>query len=122
VTRSNIQVSEVHVRLASARDRELGLLAFVSLTVAGGLRIDGLTVRRSLAGHTFVAFPHRVDGRGRERFYSKPIDDETKSAIESAVAAEMVRVQGESAAAKQGDPGELAGAESARQTRRGSAR
>lgn len=117
MTRSTIEVSEVHVRLANARDRELGLLAFVGLTVGGGLRLDGLSVRRSRSGGSYVAFPFRKDAHGRERFFSKPVDDATKRAIEEAVAAEMVRVQGESAAVKQGEPAEVAGAPERKKSR-----
>jgi DNA-binding cell septation regulator SpoVG len=90
-----IEVTEVHVRLAPPRDRELGLLAFVGLTVGGGLRLDGLTLRRGRSGDCYVAFPFRTDARGRERFYSRPLDEATKSAIEESVLAELVRMQGE---------------------------
>lgn len=121
MTPRTLDISEVHIRWAPDRDRAAGLLAYVAVTLGGSVRLDGITLRRARDGSSYLAFPHRVDTRGRERWYARPLTEAAKREFEDAVRSELTR-QGEPPATKQGEPGELAGAESARLPRRGSAR
>jgi len=73
------------VRLVRARSAN-GLLGYVSLTVAG-LRIDGLTLRRTRAGRLVISFPCRSDRRGRKH----PIVRPSGPALEAAILAALRR-------------------------------
>jgi DNA-binding cell septation regulator SpoVG len=67
--------------------RSDGLVAFVAVTLNGSLRIDGITVRRSLTGRLYVAFPRHRDSRGEEQYVVRPLDQETTEHLESPILA-----------------------------------
>jgi len=66
--------------------RSNGLVGYLSLRVAG-LRLDGLTLRRTRAGRLAVSFPCRRDSRGRRH----PILRPTGRSLEAAILAALRR-------------------------------
>ena len=82
-------VSDVRLARPSARDRDAGLLGFVSFLLDGMIRIDGVTVRRTADGRQALSFPARRDRDGRDHPYLRPVDDRTRRAIEAQVFASL---------------------------------
>jgi DNA-binding cell septation regulator SpoVG len=85
--RSPWTLSEIKFTPASFEQRSDGLVAFVAVTLNGSLRIDGITVRRSLTGRLYVAFPRHRDSRGEEQYVVRPLDQETTAHLESQILA-----------------------------------
>ena len=84
-----ITITNVCYTTGSAADAATGLLGYLACTLDNGLRLDGLTLRRTLSGRLTVSFPSRVDGAGIRRAYVRPIDDEARQAFEAAVFAAL---------------------------------
>jgi DNA-binding cell septation regulator SpoVG len=82
---SILQVTDVCFSPASADDTRFGLLGYVSFALGGGLRVSGITVRRTADGRTALSFPGRRDRRGKERPYMRPVSRESRTAIEAQV-------------------------------------
>jgi len=82
---NSFHVDEVRLVAASPNDRKQGLVGFVSFRLNHGLKIDGVTLRRSEAGMFVLAFPARVDGMGRQHAYVRPLSDGVRCALEGAV-------------------------------------
>ncbi len=74
-------VSDVSFAPASPADVRRGLIGFVSATIDGVLRLDGLTLRKSRAGHVSISFPCRRDRRGRKHHLVRPIGPGLERAI-----------------------------------------
>lgn len=70
---------------ASARERASGLLGWISGRLACGLKVDGIAVRKTLAGELRLSFPERRDASGRSHPYLRPADDETRRRFEAEV-------------------------------------
>lgn len=70
--------------------RATGLLGWVKLTV-GELELDGLTVRRTREGRISLGFPERVGRGGYAHAIVRPTTNETRTAIEAQVIAELKR-------------------------------
>ena len=77
-----IRLSDVRFVHGSQRDVEQGLLGYVEVTVNGGLRLDGLTLRRTRSRRLAVSFP-------RHRGGFRPLDDDARRAIEAQVLAAL---------------------------------
>jgi hypothetical protein len=69
---------------APPSDQARGLLAYVTIAV-NGLRIDGITLRRTARGHLTVSYPERVDAAGRRHALIWPLAPEVRAAIEERV-------------------------------------
>lgn len=83
---STFVVSEVRfVAAGCVIDIDNGLLGYASCVLNGGLKIDGITVRRSAKGDLYAAFPARRDRRGGLRFLVHPINARTRREIESGI-------------------------------------
>ena len=80
-----LTVTGVRFTAASPEERERGLLGFTSFVVAGGVRLDGVTVRRTADGRYTLAYPCREDDCGRPHYWSRPIDSRTRTALERQV-------------------------------------
>jgi DNA-binding cell septation regulator SpoVG len=78
-------VSSVRFTSAPVQDQQSGLVGFVSLLLAGCLRIDGIAVRRTRCGRLVLSFPVRRDAVGREHSVVRPIDDAARRDIEATV-------------------------------------
>jgi hypothetical protein len=82
---SAIALSDVRYVPAASADAARGLLGFVSLTVDGTLRLDGIALRRRLSGELALSFPTRTDRAGKKHAYIRPVDDAARRAIEADV-------------------------------------
>ena len=80
-----IRISNVHFTAAPPTDTERGLLGWVSCSLNGNLRLDGLGLRRSVGGRHVLSFPARRDSQGRQRFFLRPLDDAARREIEHQV-------------------------------------
>jgi hypothetical protein len=83
--RDPLLVTDVRLHGAPPADVRRGLLGFVSCTLGGKVRLDGLTLRRSLEGRLYVAFPRPRDARGRGRATVRPIDEFSQREIETQI-------------------------------------
>ena len=79
------KVSRVGFVPAGEGDVLNGHLGYVSFLLAGRVRVDGVTLRRTADGRLTLTFPARRDRHGGEHPYVRPIDDATRVAIERAV-------------------------------------
>jgi hypothetical protein len=82
---SALHVSEIRFLPATAIERATGLLGFVSFLINDGLRLDGVTVRRTLAGAFCLSWPTRMDRLGAKHALIRPITDEARRDLEAQV-------------------------------------
>ena len=80
-----IRITDVRFKEAGIEDVERGLLGWVSCTVNGVLRLDGITVRRTREGHLALSFPARRDTAGRQHAYVRPLGQHVRREIEDKV-------------------------------------
>ncbi len=81
----SMRVTVTSIRPAGDRERDRGLLAYVTVLVNDSLRLDGLTIRISREGRPTVCFPERSDGRGRNHPLVWPVTPEAWRAFESEI-------------------------------------
>jgi hypothetical protein len=80
-------VSEIRdVRFQAARQEliDTGLLGWVEFSIAG-LRIEGVTLRRTTDGRYALSFPQRYLVRTHRAYYVRPLDDRARLHIEQQV-------------------------------------
>lgn len=70
-------------------NRARGLLGFVSLLLDDAVRIDGIAVRRTMAGKLALSFPMRRSRTGHEHYVARPVTDAAREAIEAQVFAAL---------------------------------
>jgi DNA-binding cell septation regulator SpoVG len=80
-----VAIDDVRLSTATAGERATGLLGFVTLTLAGAVTIDGISLRRTLAGDFVLAFPTRKDRWGNIHPLVRPVDDNTRRVVTKAV-------------------------------------
>jgi DNA-binding cell septation regulator SpoVG len=78
-------ITGVQFTAASDWHREQGLLGFIRCIVDGCLILDGITLRRTLDNRLTLSFPEREDGVGRRHPIIRPINDDARIAIETAI-------------------------------------
>lgn len=81
-------LTDVQLTAASFAQTRTGLLGFISLRY-GDLRLDGVALRLTADGRHALSFPVRRDGRGREHPLVRPVDQDARDAIETAVFAAL---------------------------------
>ena len=81
----SISITDMRLTFSSSEEASSGLLGYVAFTVNGRLRLDGVTVRRTVEGDITLSFPARRDQAGREHPYIRPLDDVTRRELEQAV-------------------------------------
>ena len=79
---ADLTITEVRFTPASREQVRTGLVGWIRCVVGGGLKIDGIAVRRTALGRATVAFPERVDGKGRRHPVVHPISDAARRAVE----------------------------------------
>jgi len=84
VESKQVVVSDVRFTQSGPDKASGGLLGWVSFTV-GGLRLDGIAVRRTADGRFALSFPARRDAAGRQHPYVLPLDDATRRDLEHQV-------------------------------------
>lgn len=80
-----MKISDVRLVSATAADRGRGLIGYASCVLDNSLRIDGLTIRRTLDGRLAVSFPSKRDCQGREHFLLRPLSDDARREIQSQI-------------------------------------
>ncbi len=88
------RISDVRLTATTRENREQGLLGFISLTIDNGLRIDGLTLRRTLEGELTLSYPARRDRDGREHPYIRPTGESAGRQIQEEVLTQLGLVDG----------------------------
>ena len=85
INKSPIKITNVQFTSADPRDVETGLLGWIRCTLNGSIQLDGISLRRTRDGRHTLSFPARFDQAGRLHHYLRPLDDETRHAIERQV-------------------------------------
>ena len=78
-------VTEPRLIGAAPEQVRTGLLGFVSFTIAGILRVDGVTARRTLDGRLTLSWPERRDRAGIAHPILRPVNDGARRILEAAV-------------------------------------
>lgn len=89
-----IRFTDLRIKPASAADKASGLVAYLAMTLPGGLRVDGLTLRRTAKGVLSVSYPERRSASGDRHPILCPATPEDRAAFEAAVLAEVRRQRG----------------------------
>ena len=79
---SPLEVTDVSLHSARPDEAAVGLLGWVSCTVNSSLRLDGITLRRTMDGRLTLSFPARRDRSGREQPYIRPLDRVARREVE----------------------------------------
>jgi DNA-binding cell septation regulator SpoVG len=77
-----ITITSARLAAASADAARAGLLGWVSCTLNGRIRLDGLALRRTLDGRLVVSFPARRDTAGRRHFLVRPLDADARRELQ----------------------------------------
>ncbi len=80
-----LPITEVRFVAAGPQERDRGLLGWVSCCLNGVLKLDGITVRRTVTGQLRLSFPERRDQAGGSHPYIRPLNDAARRAMEDAV-------------------------------------
>ncbi len=72
-----------------------GLVAWASFELPGGIRADGVTIRRRLEDGTLgISFPGHWDRAGIRHAYLKPVDEAARRALEKQILAAFAKTEG----------------------------
>lgn len=82
------RVLDLRATAALPNDVARGLLAYVSFTVCG-LRIDGITLRRTRNGALTLSFPTRKKSGGQPRQIVRPVSSEIRDSLMRRTLAEL---------------------------------
>lgn len=80
---SPLRVTSLRVVPANAKDRDGGVIAWLSFAIGDGLLIDGVGFRISLEGRPVFSWPGRYDGAGILRHSVRPLSDDARRGIEA---------------------------------------
>ena len=86
---SEIFIGDPSFQLASAADRQSGLLAWISFVLNGAIIVDGVTLRRTSEGRLTLSFPERRDRSGKAHAIVQPLYAAARSDIERQVLAAL---------------------------------
>ena len=81
----NLEITDIKLTGAPPAHIADGLLGWVTCTINGQLRLDGIALRRTLQGHLVLSFPAKRDRTGRQHAFVSPVDDQARREIEHAV-------------------------------------
>ena len=93
--RDPVRLTHVDLVPGSARDVACGLLGYVTFVV-GGLRVDGVTLRRTLCGRLTLGYPTKRYAPESRYHVVRPVDDEARREVERQVL-EALGLEGEAA-------------------------
>ena len=79
-----VNVTGVSFQAARPELVDTGLLGWIEFSVAG-LRVEGVTLRRTADGRYALSFPERRLLRNHRRYYVRPLDDRARRHIERQV-------------------------------------
>ena len=80
-----LRVTEVQLTPASLPDRHAGLLGWIACVLNQGVRLDGITLRRTADGRLTLSFPERRDATGGRHPYFRPCDEEARRVLEGQI-------------------------------------
>ncbi|TAH37719.1 MAG: hypothetical protein EYC70_07060 [Planctomycetota bacterium] len=80
-----IRLTRIRFIEAGDADRHAGLLGWVSCTLDGRLRLDGLALRRTSEGRIILSYPARWDRSGFRHYLIRPLDTAIRRKLESQV-------------------------------------
>ena len=83
------RIDNIHFIAATRRQSHAGLLGWLSFSLDGTLRLDGITLRKTMAGRLALSFPARTDASGQHHPIIRPVDDDARRRIEQAVLAAL---------------------------------
>ena len=79
-----VQITAIRLTATPPGIARTGLIGWIRCTY-GSLVVDGLALRRTFDGRLTLSYPARRDGGGKQQFYVRPLDDDTRRSIESQV-------------------------------------
>ena len=83
------RITNLRFTAASRRQHRAGLLGWLSFNLDGTLRLDGVTLRRTMAGRLALSFPERTDSSGQQHPIIRPLDNNARRRLEQAVIAAL---------------------------------
>jgi hypothetical protein len=83
--KTNSLITSIGFTPASDDEVRTGLVGFVVCVIGGVLQLDGITLRMTADRRPALSFPARTDRQGRKHAYIRPVDDDSRRAIEAAV-------------------------------------
>lgn len=75
-------VSEVRFTAARPDQVKRGMIGHVSLVLNKALKLDGIVLRRTLAGRPVLSFPSRRDSKGGHHPYIRPLSNASRAQLE----------------------------------------
>lgn len=93
----NLSITVVRFFRAPTTATESGLLGWVELTIGNAIVLDGVAVRLSRSGRTYLAFPARAGGSGQRWQILRPLHQSARDHIERVV---LAAIEPELAAAR----------------------
>jgi DNA-binding cell septation regulator SpoVG len=78
-----IEITEVNVRLLD--DPSGSLIGWASCIVNGCLFLNGIQIRESAEGSTFLTFPCQISAQDKRHFFFNPINRNAHRAVEEAI-------------------------------------
>lgn len=78
-------ITEIRVDASPPELVETGQIAWVSFVLNDRLRVSGVTVRRTLDDEYRLSFPARTSDDGDKYFYVRPISNDARIEIETAI-------------------------------------
>ena len=79
------RITDLVVSAAPTADQHNGLMAWLQFRIDDRLVLDGVALRRSRGDRLNLSWPGRRDRRGQLRHSVRPVDDESRRALEAAV-------------------------------------
>jgi DNA-binding cell septation regulator SpoVG len=76
-------ISDVKIRIVE--NSSGGLVAWVSIIVAGIVKLDNIAIRRSLEGSLFLTYPNKLRANGSKHSYFNPVSTAASKIVERAV-------------------------------------
>jgi len=87
--RNPLIITDVRLNIAPREHVRKGLLGWIACTINDTLRLDGLSLRKTLRGRLTLSFPAKPGLTGAQFFYTRPLDDRTRREIEAQVFAQL---------------------------------
>lgn len=82
-----LHVADVRFTAAPVNQRAQGVLGYVEFVLNGAFVVDAVQVRRTALGRTTLSYAHRLDRRGVQRFWLRPLSDAVRLEVERQVLA-----------------------------------
>ncbi len=80
-----LHLTDLRLIAADSDHQRTGLMGWLSMTVGGCLRIDGVALRRTVDGRFALSFPQRTDALGRRHSIIRPVHDDARREVEAQV-------------------------------------